>query len=101
MPTLKYHLILCLVCKLSKNSIKSKTQFSITGSRTIPFFSNQVRLPFTELQAMGAKSYMCLLLVILVTSSVHCAGLRRSQDGEKSSLFLYGKLFLGNFGSFL
>lgn len=50
---------------------------------------------------MGAKFYMCLLLVILVTSLVCCTELRRPQDADESSLFLYGRLFHGNFEGFL
>ena len=50
---------------------------------------------------MGAKFYICLLLVILVTSPVYSTRLRWPQDTKKSPLFLYGKRYQGNFGRFL
>ncbi|KAM7439057.1 hypothetical protein ABFA07_011509 [Porites harrisoni] len=40
---------------------------------------------------MAAKFYICMLLVVLVSSAVHSARLRRPQDGEKTSNFLYEK----------
>ena len=45
----------------------------------------------SKLQAMAAKFYICMLLVVLVSSAVHSARLRRPQDGEKTSNFLYEK----------
>ena len=40
---------------------------------------------------MAAKFYICMLLVVLVSSAVHSARLRRPQDKEKTSNFLYEK----------
>lgn len=72
------------------------------GSLTVLLsFSTKLRCPPNYNQAMGAKFHMCLLLVIMVTAPVYCARLRRALDAEKSSLFLYGRLFQGNFESFL
>ena len=86
--------VMIILQAISKNSIKSKTQFPMLKSRTVPFFLflffNQQVTQFTEPQAMADKFYMGLLLFILVISSVHCARLRRPQDAERSPLFLYG-----------
>ena len=40
---------------------------------------------------MAAKFYICMLLVVLVSSAVHSARLRRPQDKKKTSNFLYEK----------
>ena len=62
-------------------------------------FFNQVTL-FSKLQAMAAKFYICMLLVTLVSSAVYSAWLRRPQDKETTSNFLYQRIFQGNFRSF-
>lgn len=85
--------VMIILQAISQNSIESKTQFPMLKSRTVPFFLffNQQVTQFTEPRAMADKFYMCLLMFILVTSSVHCARLRRPQDAERNPLFLYGK----------
>ena len=40
---------------------------------------------------MAAKFYICMLLVVLVSSAVYNARLRRPQRKEKTSNFLYEK----------
>ena len=40
---------------------------------------------------MAAKFYICMLLVVLVSSGVHSARLRRPQDKEKTSNLVYEK----------
>ena len=42
---------------------------------------------------MAAKFYICMLLVVLVSSAVHSARLRRPQEKEKTYNFLYEKFF--------
>ena len=49
---------------------------------------------------MAAKFYICMLLVTLVSSAVYSARLRRPQDKETTSNFLYEIIFQGNFRSF-
>ena len=52
---------------------------------------------------MAAKFYICMLLVVLVSSAVHSARLRRPQEKEKTSNFLYDyeRIFQdGNFRRF-
>ena len=44
---------------------------------------------------MAAKFYICMLLVVLVSSAVHSARLRRPQEKEKTYNFLYEKFFDG------
>ena len=46
-----------------------------------------------KLQAMAAKFYICMLLVVLVSSAVHSARLRRPQEKEKTYNFLYERIF--------
>ena len=57
-------------------------------------------LLFSKLQAMAAKFYICMLLVALVSSVVYSARLRRPQDKETTSNFLFERIFQGNFRSF-
>ena len=42
---------------------------------------------------MAAKFYICMLLVVLVSSAVHSARLRRPQEKEKAYNFLYKRVF--------
>ena len=42
---------------------------------------------------MAAKFYICMLLVVLVSSAVHSARLRRPQEKEKTYNFLYERIF--------
>mmetsp|Transcript_14241 Transcript_14241/g.24409 ORF Transcript_14241/g.24409 Transcript_14241/m.24409 type:complete len:90 (+) Transcript_14241:68-337(+) len=42
---------------------------------------------------MAAKFYICMLLVTLVSSAVYSAWLRRPQDKETTSNFLYQRIF--------
>ena len=42
---------------------------------------------------MAAKFYICMLLVVLVSSAVHSARLRRPQEKEKTYNFLYKRFF--------
>ena len=52
---------------------------------------------------MAAKFFICMLLVVLVSSAVHRARLRRPQEKEKAYNFLYDyeRIFQhGNFRSF-
>ena len=44
---------------------------------------------------MAAKFYICMLLVVLVSSAVHSARLRRPQEKEKTYNFLYKRFFDG------
>ena len=44
---------------------------------------------------MAAKFYICMLLVVLVSSAVHSARLRRPQEKEKTYNFLYKRMFDG------
>ncbi|KAK2570224.1 hypothetical protein P5673_005003, partial [Acropora cervicornis] len=69
----------------------TETQIELLETR-IFFHFRDVTL-CTELQAMGAKFYISLLLVILVTSPVYSTRLRRPQDTMKSPSFLYGKRY--------
>ena len=42
---------------------------------------------------MAAKFYICMLLVVLMSSAVHSARLRRPQEKEKTYNFLYERFF--------
>ena len=42
---------------------------------------------------MAAKFYICMLLVVLVSSAVHSARLRRAQEKEKTYNFPYKRFF--------
>ena len=42
---------------------------------------------------MAAKFYICMLLVVLVSSAVHSARLRRPQEKENTYNFLYKRYF--------
>ena len=42
---------------------------------------------------MAAKFYICMLLVVLVSSAVHSARLRRPQEKEKTYNVLYKRMF--------
>ena len=42
---------------------------------------------------MAAKFYICMLLVVLVSSAVHSARLRRPQEKEKTYNFRYKRMF--------
>ena len=44
---------------------------------------------------MAAKFYICMLLVVLVSSAVLSARLRRPQEKEKTYNFLYKRFFDG------
>ena len=42
---------------------------------------------------MAAKFYICMLLVVLMSSAVHSARLRRPQEKEKTYNFLHERFF--------
>ena len=50
---------------------------------------------------MAAKFYICMLLVVLVSSAVHSARLRRPHDKEKTYNFLYDYVRSFQEGNFL
>ncbi|XP_074624087.1 uncharacterized protein LOC141882052 [Acropora palmata] len=76
----------------NENGSRSQGNTVIPAVANAPSTNQQITL-FTKLQAMGAKFYICLLLVILVTSPVYSTRLRWPQDTKKSPLFLYGKRY--------